>query len=231
MTKITAASGSARCHRVLVHVAEPDAIEEGRDPAREPRADAEIGIGRKRRHDLLGVAARARVRELRAAPLRLGVVLDRAQHSGSKISWSISAWRLASLNGWMRSFSRVLSSSIARLNRRRIDQRTPGISSRSITDQSASAPTISISQSGSEPATSRRSPRHEPSKGECRCRVQWTLMLRSIAPAMRLKAWPGAQSVRPSFDTRSPVGCAAQERLAPSPPRSACARSCRRGRH
>ena len=82
MTKITAGVGIDRLHRVFVHVAEAHAIEEGRDAAREPRADAEIRIGRERRHDLLGVAARARLRGLARHLVGGRVVLDRAQHFG-----------------------------------------------------------------------------------------------------------------------------------------------------
>ena len=55
-----------------------------RRDSREPRADAEIRIGRERRHDFLGVVARPRLRGLARDLVLRGIVLDRAQHLGIK---------------------------------------------------------------------------------------------------------------------------------------------------
>ena len=71
-----------RLHRGFVHVAEAHAIEKHRDAAREPRADAEIRIGRERRHDLLRVEMRPRLRGRARHFVRRRVVLDRAQYFG-----------------------------------------------------------------------------------------------------------------------------------------------------
>ena len=68
--------------RHLVEGAEPHAIERGRQLLRQCGADPEIGVGRERRHDLLGVAARARMGDALGLLARLGLVLDGLEHFG-----------------------------------------------------------------------------------------------------------------------------------------------------
>ena len=68
--------------RHLVEGPETHAIERGRELLRQCRADPEIGVGRERRHDLLGVAAGARMGDALGLLARLGLVLHGLEHVG-----------------------------------------------------------------------------------------------------------------------------------------------------
>ena len=82
MTNTTEASGGTWVEGLLVEGAEAHAVERGRELLGERRADAEIGIGGEGRHDLLGVAAGARMGEALGLVAGLGLVLDGLQHLG-----------------------------------------------------------------------------------------------------------------------------------------------------
>ena len=68
--------------RVFIHVTEPDPVKQRRKPARQARPDPEIGIGRKRRHDLACIVARQLLRGRAGDAVVPGVILDFPEHVG-----------------------------------------------------------------------------------------------------------------------------------------------------
>ena len=55
--------GIDRAQRLVVHVAEPHAIQQGGQQARGPGSELEIGVGAEVRHDLAGIGLDARHRQ------------------------------------------------------------------------------------------------------------------------------------------------------------------------
>ena len=80
MTKMTEDDGIDRGQRLVVAVADADAIEHLRNAPGDAGADAEIGIGAERRHDLAGVALHLLHRDFARHAGFPGVLVGRMQH-------------------------------------------------------------------------------------------------------------------------------------------------------
>ena len=99
MTKMTEDVGIDRCERIVVAIADADAVEHLRDAPGDARADAEIGIGAERGNDFLGVALHLLHRDFARHAGFPAYSSAACSTSGSNTRRSISTWRLVSLNG------------------------------------------------------------------------------------------------------------------------------------
>ena len=80
MTKMTEDAGSTDGQRIVVAVADADAIEHLGDAPGDPRADAEVGIGAERGHDFVGIALHFLHRDFARHAGFPGVFVSRVQH-------------------------------------------------------------------------------------------------------------------------------------------------------
>ncbi len=80
MTKMTEDAGIHLCQRIVVAIADADAIEHLGDAPGEARSNAEIGIGAERGNDLVGVALHLFHRHFARHAGFPGVLVGRMQH-------------------------------------------------------------------------------------------------------------------------------------------------------